>query len=113
MRVLVADAAQGRERLSVSLAVHELTFARTLAEARAAVRAQTFDLLVVGARFDDSRMFDLLREVRADARHQDLRIVCVVASGTLEIACRAMDATAVLEEDFPTWVAALTSGGTP
>ena len=108
MKVLVADVA----RTATLFAVQETTLVHTLGEARAALRAHSFDLLVTGARFDDSRMFDLLREVRADARHKDLRIVCVIPSGTLEIACRALDATAVLEEDFATWVAELTSAGT-
>jgi DNA-binding NtrC family response regulator len=106
MKVLVADGT----RTAALLAGHAVTHARTIAEVLAVLAAERYDLLVVGAKFDDSRMFDLLREVRAE--HAELRIVCVVPSRTLEPACRALQAEPVLEENV-TSVAALISGGTP
>ena len=106
MKVLVADGA----RTAALLAGHDVTTARTIAEVRAALGAARYDLLIIGARFDDSRMFDLLHEVRAG--NVDLRIVCVIPSGTLAPACRALDAAALLE-DSATSAEALISAGTP
>jgi CheY-like chemotaxis protein len=60
--------------------------------------ARRVDLIVCGPRFDDSRMFELLREVKADDRFADLPIVCL-HSGTVslpgstegfKIACQAL-----------------------
>ena len=106
MKVLVADVA----RTAALLAGHAVTVARTLDEARGALQKGEYDLLVVGVRFDDSRMFDLVREVRAG--HPDLRVVCLIPSRTLEPACRALQAEPVLESEA-TSAAALISAGTP
>lgn len=105
MKVLVADGAR-----TASLFTHA-TRVGTLAEARAALANDVFGLLVVGARFDDSRMFDLIREVRADARYASLRIVCVIPTPALAPACEALGAVAVLESAIS--AVTLTSGGRP
>jgi len=108
MKVLVADVA----RTAALLAGHEVTIARTLDEARGALQEEEFDLLVVGVTFDDSRMFDLVRGIRADPRYDGLRIVCIVPGRTLAPACEALRAVAVLESEA-TSAAALISAGRP
>jgi hypothetical protein len=108
MKVLVADVA----RTAALFAGHEVTTGRTMAAVRAVLQKGGFDLLVVGTKFDDSRMFDLVREVRADPRYAGLRIVCIVPSRTLAPACAALNAEAVLEGEAIS-AAALISGGTP
>ena len=108
MKVLVAGVA----RAAALLARHDVTTARTTAEVHRALQKGEFGLLVVGATFDDSRMFDLVREIRAEARHDALRIVCIVPSRTLGPACEALRAQALLPGDL-TSAEALISGGTP
>jgi DNA-binding NtrC family response regulator len=108
MKVLVADVS----RTAALLAGQDVTLARTMGEVRAALAAARYDVLVIGVRFDDSRMFDLLREVRGDARYRDLRVLCVIPSATLAPACRALQAETLLEADV-TSVAGLISVGRP
>lgn len=88
-------------RLATVLADCELEFVRTLAQATRALQEGEFGLLLIGVRFDDSRMFDLLRQVRSDERHRGLPVVCVrepglgftaISTRTLEVTCRALDA---------------------
>jgi len=112
MKILVADVAREGARTAACLMGHEVTVACTLAEARAALASARYDALVTGVRFDDSRMFDLLREVRADAALKDTRIICLVPTRTLEAACLALEAIPLLDHQV-TSVAALISGGTP
>ena len=107
MKVLVADVA----RTAILLADHDVTTARTIAQVRSALQKGEYDLLVVGVAFDDSRMFDLVREIRGDARYDGLRIICVVPSRILAPACEALQAHAILETDVIS-AAALTSAGT-
>jgi DNA-binding response OmpR family regulator len=108
MKVLVAGVA----RAAALLARYEVTTARTTAEVQSALQKGEYGLLVVGSTFDDSRMFDLVREIRSEARHDALRIVCVVSSTTLTPACEALRAQALLHAEL-TSAESLISGGTP
>ena len=102
--VLVADHADAR--LSGLLAAHELAFVRTLDEAKAALAGRSFDLILIGVHFDESRMFDLLRYVRWQERHRATPVVCVltadfarhaIATEGVEIAAKALGGTAFLD----------------
>ena len=106
MKVLVAGVA----RAAALLARHEVTTARTTAEVHAALQKGEYGLLVVGAAFDDSRMFDLVRDVRA--LQGGLRIVCVVPTRTLLPACDALQAGAILQSEL-TSAESLISAGRP
>jgi DNA-binding NtrC family response regulator len=75
-KVLVADVPQVRARVAAALAQERVAFTHTLAAALEALAAEDFDLLLIGLRFDDSRMFDLVREVRAGSRNRTVPIVC-------------------------------------
>jgi hypothetical protein len=54
----------------------DLSFADTLRDAHAALDAQRFDLILIGTRFDESRMFDLLRELPSAKNPSKTPIVC-------------------------------------
>jgi DNA-binding NtrC family response regulator len=105
-KILVADVPELDARLAEVLGGRELHFVRTVDQAMRALAQQDFELLVISVHFDDSRMFDLLREARTDARNRDIPIVCVreprhgftaISSHTLEVTCRALDANLFLD----------------
>ena len=102
--ILVAD--HSDVRISAMLNGHELTFVRTLDEARSTLAGRNFDLIVIGVHFDESRMFDLLRHVRWQERHRATPVVCLlsaaftrhaIAAEGLEIAVKALGGTAYLD----------------
>ncbi|HYG55275.1 MAG TPA: hypothetical protein VD965_08250 [Burkholderiales bacterium] len=75
-RVLIGDVAQEDARLRSILQGDELHFVRTTGEMERALDAQPFDLAVVCVQFDESRMFDTLRLLRArEGPH--LPIACI------------------------------------
>jgi CheY-like chemotaxis protein len=75
-KVLVADVPAVQARVAAVLAHERAVFVHTLAAALRVLAAEDFDLVLVGMHFDDSRMFDLLREVRAGSRNRAVPIVC-------------------------------------
>jgi CheY-like chemotaxis protein len=93
---------RARERLARLMAGHELTAVTTLGEACAALQKGNFDLILVSVRFDESRLFDLLRYVKADERLATIPIACLygltgstASKLTLEamtLACEALSA---------------------
>ena len=96
-KILVADIPQMDVRYRTALAGREVEFVRTMAEARRAL-GRPCDLVAIGVYFDDSRMFDLVRWLRADAAHGKVPIVCVrgrpgftaVTTRTLELTLKAL-----------------------
>jgi PleD family two-component response regulator len=99
-KILVADVPQMDSRYAAAAAGCEIAFARTVAEACSALDAARYDLVAVGVYFDDSRMFELVRTIRADDEQGEVPIVCVrghpgftsVATRTLEVALKALAA---------------------
>ena len=67
--ILLACVQDGYTRLFAILTGHELTFVTTLADAQTALRADRFNMIMIGVNFDESRMFDLLQYVRADSKY--------------------------------------------
>ena len=105
-KILVADVPELDSRLKQVLAGERVSFVRTVNEAIAALKREDFDLLLVSVHFDDSRMFDLLREVRIDGRNRGIPIICVrepelgftaISGSALEVTCRALEADAFLD----------------
>ena len=99
--ILVADRPESDRRLAAILAGYELVLVRTLAEARRALRGASFDLVLVGVHFDESRMFDLMRELA-----EGTKIVCVrsqhfqshaISLEGLEIAAKALGCALFLD----------------
>ena len=106
-RILVADTSDSDRRLSAILAGQDVVFARTMGEAQRLLTQQQFDLVMIGVHFDDSRMFDLVRHVRASGRHVDKPVACVrshrfisaaaISLEGLEIAARALACSLFLD----------------
>jgi DNA-binding response OmpR family regulator len=105
-KILLADVPPMRARLSRILERHELSFAGTLDQAVRAIAAKQFDLLVVDVHFDESRMFDLLRQLRRQSALQGAPIVCVLGQGFesaaitvegLEIAAKALECSLFID----------------
>jgi CheY-like chemotaxis protein len=105
-KILVADVPELDARLVQLLGGHRVFFVRTLDEGLRSLEHEDFDLLVISVHFDDSRMFDLLRQVRLDGRNKAIPIVCVrepglgftaISSHTLEVTCRALDANVFVD----------------
>jgi hypothetical protein len=106
-RILLACAPEAYIRLFAILSGYELTFARTLTDAHAALKGGNFGLIMIGVYFDDSRMFELLSQVRSDGKYAEVPIVCfrgVLAAGKgtsatkdVEMSCKALGANAFLD----------------
>jgi DNA-binding NtrC family response regulator len=76
-KILVADTPEGDRRLSQILSGYELTFVRTMGDARRELEADGFVLILVGVHFDDSRMFDLLRYLQANGERPGCAVICM------------------------------------
>ena len=81
-RILTAVAPDTEERVRRILSGHDLLFVYDLHAAEAAVEQGGIALVFVGARFDESRMFDLLEYIRTHAEHMKIPIVAAIISPT-------------------------------
>ena len=81
-RILTAVAPDTEERVRRILTGHEVLFVNDLGAAKAALENAAIRLIFVGARFDESRMFDLLDYLRKDARHKKIPIVAAIIAPT-------------------------------
>jgi DNA-binding response OmpR family regulator len=100
-RILIADRLESDRRLAAILAGNELVFVRTLGEAQRMLRERRFDLVLVGVHFDESRMFDLMREVTDGTqvvcvRSQQFQSHAITLEG-LEIAAKALGCALFLD----------------
>ena len=107
-RILVACVRGAYPRLFAILSGNELAFVSTSSAAHAALRDDGFKLILIGLSFDESRMFELLQHVRADAKYNGAAVVCfrgVVAADNqdqlgldgVEAACMATGASAFFD----------------
>jgi hypothetical protein len=103
--VLLAVTPATRDRLAAALAGHTLVWAPGFEEARVEMARRRFDLVVIGAHFQESDPFDVLRLAKTGAA---ARTVCVrgVLEGTMlgpssvkafRAACGVLGADAVLD----------------
>jgi hypothetical protein len=81
-KILCAVAPDTEERVRRILAGHDLHFVRDIQAAEDALEKGGIGLVVVGARFDESRMFDLLDHVRKSAAHKKIPIVAAIIGVT-------------------------------
>lgn len=103
--ILAADTPDGDRRLAAILAGHELVFVRTLGDAQRLLAQRDVDCIMIGVHFDDSRMFDLVRHVRASDRNATRPVVCMrthrfasaISFEGLEMAARAVDCSLFLD----------------
>lgn len=76
-KILVADVPQMDACYAAALHGWEVELVRTLAHARQALGGKRYDAIAIGVYFDDSRMFDLLRVLRAETRNASTPVLCV------------------------------------
>lgn len=78
-RILTAVAPDTEERVRRILTGHELFFVNDLSTAEAALEGlESIKLIFVGARFDESRMFDLLDYIRTNVEHRKIPVVAAI-----------------------------------
>lgn len=83
-RILAAVAPDTEERVRLILTGHELIFVNDLPTAEAALMGlERFKLIFVGARFDESRMFDLLEHIRSNVEHRKIPVVAAIVGVTI------------------------------
>jgi hypothetical protein len=126
-KVLVADVPEVQARVAAVLAQERVVFVHTLAAALAALGGDDFDLVLIGLHFDDSRMFDLVREVRSGSRNRAVPIVCwrmrpfafPISMQVIEVTVKALGAQSFAdlaayasEEDGNAALALLVAGAT-
>lgn len=80
-RILTAVAPDTQERVRRILAAHDFFFVASLDEAKAALD-ESVRLIFIGARFDESRMFDFLDYIRKDIGHRKIPIVAAIVAPT-------------------------------
>jgi hypothetical protein len=80
-RILTAVAPDTEARVRRILSGHDLLFVNDLAAAKSALD-ESIKLIFVGARFDESRMFDLLDYIRKDVAHRKIQIVAAIIATT-------------------------------
>jgi PleD family two-component response regulator len=79
-KVLVAVVHDNRERIARVLAGHDLTFVENSEQARSALDAEKFSLVILGVHFDESQMFSLLADIRSHAMYRKVPVLCVLGS---------------------------------
>ena len=77
-RILTAVAPDTEARVRRILKGHELRVVSHIPDATQALEDEAIELIFVGARFDESRMFDLLGYVQAHAKHRKIPIVAAI-----------------------------------
>lgn len=104
--ILIASSPPGQAVLGSALGAKPRLVAATTCDEALAALARGVDLIVASVDFDESRMFDLLRMAKADARFRSLPFLCVRAlegdlppalSEGLDIACKALGAVAFID----------------
>ena len=81
-RILIADLPEGAVTLERILKGHECVVVTQMADAEIKLKAETFDLIIAGLHFDDSQMFELIREVKKSERNADKPIICFCSRDT-------------------------------
>lgn len=61
---------------------HECTVVTTMSAAAEKLNAEPFDLIVAGFHFDDSQMFEFIREVKKSQKNADKPIICFCSRDT-------------------------------
>jgi CheY-like chemotaxis protein len=112
-RILIAAATDSAQAASQALKKDfALTFCTSLVDARSVLK-DGFDLILCGLHFDEGRMFDFLREVKADPQTKSIPFLCIKStdgmlspaiSQSIEIASHSLGANGFV--DLFQWKAA-------
>jgi hypothetical protein len=81
-RILTAVAPDTIERVRRILVRHDLQIVTHLSEVKKVLAQGDVDVVFVGARFDDSRMFDLIELVRGEVEKNKIPIVAAIITPT-------------------------------
>ena len=82
-RILTAVAPDTEERVRRILTGHELIFVNDIQAAEDALKGlERIKLIFVGARFDESRMFDLLEHIRKNVEYKKIPVVAAIVGIT-------------------------------
>jgi CheY-like chemotaxis protein len=81
-QVLIADNPEDAVSLTRILSGHQLVVVHTMEAASVRLHAQTFDLIVIGLHFDDSQMFELIREAKTIPANAGKPIICFCSRNT-------------------------------
>ena len=104
-RILIAGIQESNKRLSRLFCDCDVRFVRTMDEAGTAL-LRPYDVVLIAIRFDESRMFELLRHIKSDGRLSKLPVICyrsapgpvtatALARQAIELATHALGATFV------------------
>jgi CheY-like chemotaxis protein len=117
LRILAAINPEGHQRLAAILAGHDVVFVQAMDDAQAVLASRPFDLILIGTRFDESRMFELVRHIKSVEKTAGTPVVCfrgvlarhpketVVVEG-LVLGCQALGAASFHDFiDYPDDVA--------
>lgn len=76
-RIILAVTEEEEAKLRAALQPdYELATARVISEVLDLMQQEQFDAIIAGVDFDESRMFDLLRTVKADASVKSVPFIC-------------------------------------
>jgi len=80
-------------RLQRILAGHRLTICKSVDQAKRELEAREYALIILGVHFDESRMFELLRQVRTIKMNSLTPVVCVLAGPSVlsDVAIEGLD----------------------
>ncbi len=82
-RILIAATPEGVAAMERILGQrHEFIVVGTVSQALAKLTEQAFDLIMIGVHFDESRMFELLRDVHKNSENADTPIICICTRDT-------------------------------
>jgi CheY-like chemotaxis protein len=81
-RILIADVPNGAVTLERILEGHDCSVVSTMNEAVTILNAEAFDLIVAGLHFDDSQMFEFIREVKQSRNNAVKPIICFCSRDT-------------------------------
>lgn len=106
LRILIAGIEESNPRLSAIFDDCDVTFVSTMTEAEAAL-AEPYDVMLIAVRFDESRMFDLMRYLKENPVSR-MPVICYRSSRRsliatdlgrqgVELASRALGASDFLD----------------
>jgi len=80
--VLIAEVPAGVITLERILKGHKCKIVNTMSQAVKSLREDAFDLIVAGLHFDDSQMFEFIREVKRSQKNANKPIICFCSRDT-------------------------------
>ncbi|MGN6717018.1 MAG: hypothetical protein ACTHLX_06465 [Candidatus Binatia bacterium] len=75
-RILLACDYNAYKRIFAILSGYELVYVAILADAKAALKADGFSLVLTGIYFDQGRIFEVLKDVKSDVKYANVPIAC-------------------------------------